>query len=105
MSNVDQIIIAKCGLVCSSCGAFTRGKCKGCDSQKPMFKNCPVKKCSTEKNYQTCAQCTEYPDLKKCKKLHNFISIIFGFLFRSNRLANLKKIRTQGLDIFKSSHH
>jgi hypothetical protein len=55
-----------------------------------------------EKNYSTCADCEEFEDLKQCKKLNNLISRIIGFIFRSDRIANLYRIRENGLDAFKS---
>jgi hypothetical protein len=102
MNKFDQnVIIAHCGIVCSKCGAFLKGKCKGCHSAKPMFKNCPIKKCNLENELVTCADCQEFQDLKRCKKLNSFISKIFGLLFRSNRIGNLVRIREIGLDAYK----
>ena len=100
--NESEKIIAYCGLVCSECGAYKKQKCQGCHSEKPMFKNCPVKKCALENCFSTCADCVEFEDLKQCKKLNNFISKIIGFIFRSDRIGNLNKIREDGLDVFKS---
>jgi hypothetical protein len=96
----SEVIVACCGLVCSKCGAFTKGKCTGCHGEKPMFKSCPVKKCVKEHDWQTCGQCSTVSDFKKCKKLYNPISRLFGFIFRSNRLGNLEAIRHDGLDEF-----
>ena len=66
-----------------------------------MYKNCPVKKCNIERGYSTCAECAEYEDLRKCKNLNNWISKIFGFIFRTNKLRNLERIRKIGLEKFK----
>jgi hypothetical protein len=102
MNPSDQnIIIAHCGIVCSKCGAFTKGKCKGCHGEKPMFKNCPIKKCNLGNNLATCADCQEFQDLKECKKLNSFISKIFGLIFRTNRIGNLVHIREIGLETYK----
>lgn len=38
-----EFILAYCGLVCSECGAYTKGRCKGCHSDKPMNKGCKVR--------------------------------------------------------------
>ena len=100
--NGNGKIIAYCGLVCSNCGAYKKKKCQGCHSEKPMFKNCPVKKCAIEYNFSTCAECVEFKDLKQCKKLNSFVSKIFGLIFRSDRIGNLNKIREKGLDAFKA---
>lgn len=95
--------LACCGLICSQCGAFTRGRCKGCHSPKPMHSRCLVKKCVIEKGYQSCADCSDFTDLRNCKKLNNFVSMLFGFIFRSNRIANLLEIRRSGLEKFRIS--
>jgi len=99
MTECD-LIVAHCGLVCSDCGAFEKEKCQGCHSDKPMCYNCKVKKCNLEHGYTTCADCTEFEDLTKCKKLNSFVSKIFKLIFRSNRLGNLNSIRQKGLDTF-----
>jgi hypothetical protein len=100
--NTGESIIACCGLVCSECGAYIKQKCPGCHSDKPMFRNCPVKKCVIERSYVTCADCTEYTDLKLCKKLNSFVSKIFGWIFKSDRIGNCNKIRANGMEEFKA---
>ena len=105
MSGTEQnVIVAHCGLVCSECGAFKKGKCKGCYGGKPMFANCPIKKCCLDTHRATCADCTEFKDLKDCTKLNNLISKFFGMMFRTNRLENLHAIRDAGLDQFKAKY-
>jgi hypothetical protein len=101
MQTGNELIVAYCGLVCTDCGAYKRQKCKGCFGDKPMFHNCPVKRCAGERRYTTCADCVEFDDLKKCGKLNNFISKIFGFVFRKNRIGNLDRIREVGLERFR----
>ena len=100
-SDIQDVIIAHCGIVCSKCGSFRRGKCKGCNSEKPMFRNCPIKKCNLAAKLATCADCKDFQNLKACKKLNNIISKIFGLIFRSNRIGNLVDIREVGLETFK----
>ncbi|MBN1256790.1 MAG: DUF3795 domain-containing protein [Planctomycetes bacterium] len=97
-----EVIVAFCGLACSQCGAYRKGKCEGCFSEKPMYRRCPIKKCNLENNYESCADCTSFEDFRHCKKLNNIISKIFGFIFRSNRIANLEEIRRIGLEKFKT---
>ena len=99
---VTEVIVARCGLVCSNCGAFRCGKCGGCHCDKPMFARCPVKACAIEKGCTTCAACESYPDLKACRKLNSFIARIFGFIFRSDRIGSLYHIREIGLEAFKT---
>ena len=101
MSESDQqFVLAHCGLVCSSCGMFVKGKCGGCHSEKPMFARCPVKACCLEREIPTCAECADFEDLKQCRKLNNPIAKIFAFIFRSNRIGNLTRIREVGVEQF-----
>ena len=95
------VVLACCGLVCSECGAITKGKCQGCHSEKPMSLHCKVKPCVKERNWATCAECGDFTNLKDCKKLNNFISKIFAFIFRSDRIGNLNCIREVGLEKFQ----
>ena len=76
----------------------------GCNSEKPMFKGCPVKKCTIENKLATCAECAEYSDLRKCPKLNNFISKIVGVITKSDRIGKLNRIREIGLDKFKTEN-
>lgn len=94
--------LAYCGLVCSQCGAFTRGRCKGCHSPKPMHTRCLVKKCAMEKTIASCAECKEFANLRDCKKLNNMVSKFFGLVFRSDRIGNLEKIKKSGLAAFEA---
>ena len=95
-------VIGACGLVCSNCGALRHGRCGGCHSEKPMFSCCPVKACTIEKGYATCADCTAFPDLKQCRKLNSFVPRLFSLIFRTDRKANLYRIRDVGLDVFRA---
>ncbi|HBU69740.1 MAG TPA: hypothetical protein DEE98_05090 [Elusimicrobia bacterium] len=99
-----EIVVARCGLICSKCGAYLKKKCQGCHSDKPMFKGCPVKKCAIEKNILTCADCKDFSDLKECRKLNNMISKIISLFTKSNRVGSLCRIREIGLDKFKSEN-
>lgn len=96
-----EFILAYCGLVCSNCGAYKKGRCHSCHSEKPMYRNCPVKKCALERGYITCADCADFENLKDCKKLNNFISKIFDLIFRTDRIGNLDRIREVGVEQFQ----
>ena len=100
----DEMILAYCGLVCNDCGAFKKQKCEGCHSERPLNKGCKVKPCAVDKGIITCADCDEFEDLAKCKKLNNFISKIFKLIFKTDRLGNLQRIRQNGLEQFKAAH-
>ena len=78
---MSDFLVAYCGLACNNCGMFIKGKCAGCHSPKPMNRNCKMKACAQEKGYQTCADCTEFNNLRDCKKLNNFVANFFGFIF------------------------
>ena len=99
--NTKEFILGYCGLVCSQCGMYLKNKCKGCHSDKPMHRHCKVKACAQKRNFGSCAECRDFPDLKRCKKLNNFVSKIFALIFRSDRIGNLNRIRENGLDAFK----
>ncbi len=96
-----EFILAYCGLVCSQCGMYKKQRCGGCFSDKPMAMGCKVKPCAQEAGYGTCAECKEFENLRECKKLNNFISKIFAFIFRSNRIGNLERIREVGVEKFE----
>jgi hypothetical protein len=95
-----SFIVAYCGLACSNCGMYLKGRCAGCHSDKPMNRNCDMKACAIERSYTTCADCVEFRDLRKCRKLNNLIANFFGFIFRTDRIGNLNRIRESGIEIF-----
>ena len=99
--NTQEVIIAYCGLVCSNCGMYLKGKCLGCHSDRPMNRNCKIKACAIDRGYATCAECNEFQNLKKCGKLYNLISRFFSFIFHTDRIGNLNRIREIGLREFK----
>ena len=99
--NTDTFVLAHCGLVCSKCGMYVKGKCQGCHGEKPMNVGCKVKGCCRDRQLDTCAGCEEFADLKACRKLNNWISKIFAFIFRSNRIGNLYRIREVGAEEFQ----
>lgn len=101
MSNV---IIANCGLVCSDCGMYSKGKCSGCFGGKPMNSNCKIKRCAQDKAYLSCADCQQFSELKQCGKLNNLIGKFFGFIFGTNKIENLRRIREIGYERFKEEN-
>ncbi len=93
-------MIASCGLVCSQCGRFLKGRCLGCAGPAPAFASCPTRRCVRERGLQTCAGCAEHAQLRECRKLNNLISRIFGFVFGTDRMGNLERIRRDGMERF-----
>ena len=80
---------------------YKKGKCQGCHSDKPMNRNCKMKACAMGHEYTTCAECIEFQNLKECKKLYNIVSRSFGFIFHTDRIGNLDRIREVGIEKFK----
>ena len=65
--------VAPCGLFCSNCRKFTRGRCKGCQVE-PAFACCPVRGCCIERKIVTCAECPDFKsprDYKECPKINH----------------------------------
>ncbi len=92
-SDVKQI--AACGLYCAACGAHRKGRCPGCAGNvKATW--CKVRSCCVGKSIGSCAECAEYPEPRDCRKFHNPISRLFGFIFRSDRRACVLRLREVG---------
>jgi hypothetical protein len=95
--KADKKLIAYCGLYCGACGAYLKGRCLGCH-ENVRVGWCKVRSCCQELKYSSCADCKTFPDPKKCKKFHNFISKTIGLFLNSNRAACIGKIRELGSD-------
>jgi hypothetical protein len=94
--------IAACGLFCSNCGKYKSDRCKGCQTE-PGFSRCPVRACVVEKGITSCADCADFAaprDYRECPKLNNFMSKIFSFVFRSDRVGALTLLRDEGEDAY-----
>jgi hypothetical protein len=92
----DPGLVAHCGLYCGACGAYRKGRCPGCrENAKATW--CKVRSCCQEREFDTCADCGEFPDPQDCAKYNNLIARIFGFVFRSDRAACIRQIREIGL--------
>jgi hypothetical protein len=88
---VDETLVAYCGLYCAACGAHAKGRCPGCQgNEKATW--CKIRTCCQESGYATCADCVTYADPRECRKFHNLMSRIFGFIFRSDRRACIQRI-------------
>jgi hypothetical protein len=95
----DSNMVAFCGLYCGACRRYLTDKCPGC-RENERARWCKVRSCCIEKEFSTCADCKEYSQPNDCKYFHNFISMIFGFIFRSNRSACIQKINEIGLQAY-----
>lgn len=89
-------LVAYCGLYCGACKRYLKGKCPGChDNVKASW--CGIRKCCIELGYMSCADCADFADPSDCKEFNNFISKIFGLIFRSDRSACISQIKDLGL--------
>ena len=79
--------IAACGLFCTNCGKFKRGRCQGCQ-EVPGFQRCSIRKCVIEKGITICAECDEFASPRsyaECKKINNLIAKIFALILSPDR--------------------
>ena len=91
--------VAACGLYCGACRKFKKGKCAGCrGNEKASW--CNIRKCCIERNYTSCADCTEFAHLKDCKKFNNFMGKVIGVIVNSDRFACIYRIREIGHESF-----
>ncbi len=95
--KVDAELVAYCGLYCGACKSYLSEKCKGChENSKATW--CKVRSCCTGKQIESCAECAEFPDPRACEKFNNFMSKLFGLVFKSDRAACIAQIRQLGLE-------
>ncbi len=93
----DSALVAYCGLYCGACKRYLGNKCPGCrENQKASW--CKVRTCGIENGYGSCADCMDVEDPMTCRKFNNFVSKIFGFIFRSDRAACIHQILEVGLE-------
>lgn len=93
----DAGLVAFCGLYCGACGGHLKGRCPAChENAKATW--CKIRTCCLENEYSSCAACTEFDDPNDCKKFHNIISRVIGFLLRSDRRACVSQIRELGIE-------
>jgi hypothetical protein len=89
---VNPNLLSPCGLYCGVCGIYASHRdqnmklkeklaaaygvsaqeirCQGCLSNEPFMycRLCPIKSCTTEKGYDGCHQCAEFP----CQRVSEF---------------------------------
>ena len=105
----DKGMVAACGLYCGACKVFLKDSCPGCNeddakkhSMSGWHKRCPVRSCCRADGVSSCAGCQKHSDPKACSKFNSFIAKIFGFIFRSDRAACVRRIREIGPEAFAS---
>lgn len=90
--------VGSCGLFCTNCGKFKRGRCYGCQLQ-PGFGRCPVRLCCVERKITTCAECADFQspcNYRECPKLNNFIARTISLFTDAERPAALALLRDRG---------
>lgn len=93
--TADTNLIARCGLFCGACKRYLKERCPGCEkNEKATW--CGIRKCCAENSYASCADCKKFDDVIKCPDFNNFMSKLFGFIFRSDRRACVDYIKTHG---------
>ena len=92
----DPALVAACGVYCGECPKYKQGKCAGCASNDKATW-CKVRTCCQANGYATCAACTQFADVRECGKFNNFFARLFGFFHRSDRPANIVRIREIGV--------
>ncbi|MEG1555465.1 MAG: DUF3795 domain-containing protein [Bacteroidales bacterium] len=100
---IENFNVAFCGLCCSECGSFKKGKCAGCHANEKASW-CEIRKCCQENSYLTCADCRIIP-LKECKKYHNFFAKLIGWVSRTDRSKCIDRIKEIGSEAFAKEMH
>ena len=97
--------IAACGLFCTNCGAFRKGRCQGCQI-RPRFSSCRTRACCEGRGITTCAECGDFAaprDFRECPKVYNWIARIVAAISRSDRTGALVLLRDRGREVFLAS--
>jgi hypothetical protein len=93
----DPNLVAYCGLYCGACRAYLKGRCPGCHENRRAGW-CKVRACCQRNRYASCADCTPFTDPSQCRLFNNPVARLFGLVFRSDRAACVRQIRTLGLE-------
>ena len=92
----DAQLVACCGLYCGACGSYLKNRCQGCRGNlKASW--CKVRTCCMTEGYATCADCKQHDDPAACGMINNIIARLFGLLFRSDRAACIRQIKSLGV--------
>lgn len=101
-SNVE--LVSFCGLYCGACNKYKNGKCPACH-QNEKASWCSVRNCCLQNAYNSCADCKEFLNPMDCGKYNNFMSKLFGLIFKSDRNAGINLIREKGIENFALFMH
>lgn len=99
--EINKELVSYCGLYCGACKKYVNKECNGCKSESKVTpKWCKVKPCNEEKEITSCAECTEFSDVKKCKKLYP-LSYKFGeVIAQMSRKDGIEMIKNKGYEEF-----
>ena len=95
----DPALVGACGLFCGACRSYRKGRCPGC-RQNAKASWCKVRSCCLRQGFATCADCPDHPDPRTCVLFQNAVARLFGWVFRSDRAACIRRIRQVGRDAF-----
>lgn len=103
MSEINLDGIGPCGVVCFACPSYVKGTCMGCRSNKKQKRTsklgCKIRKCClTEKQFQLCSECEEFP----CKFVNKkVLTTHIGekkFAYRHEIAENLQILQEFGIE-------
>ncbi len=95
----DPRLVAFCGLYCGACGQYKRGKCPGC-AENVKAGWCKLRTCCQENGYATCAACTQVAEVRDCRKFDTVMARLFALIFRSDRPADIARIKEVGIEAY-----
>jgi len=87
---------APCGIYCKRCPGIKAYKCEGCRVHKGQilkFPACKTYECVSNKGYEFCFECDEFP----CDKLQPLVNFEI-FLPHNSKIYNLLMIQKLGLE-------
>ena len=86
---------APCGIYCKRCPGMKVYNCKGCREQKGQIKDFPIcetYKCVTERGFNFCFECDDFP----CDRLQPIVNFEI-FMPHNSKIYNLLMIKKLGL--------
>jgi hypothetical protein len=98
---IDENLVSPCGFYCGVCKSFLKNKCKGCSTNTSSWaRKCKVRKCCSENDYTTCAECQQYEHVNECKKLNSNFVKFFSVFVGYDRPGGINEIRRMGKSKF-----
>jgi hypothetical protein len=100
--ELNENLVAYCGLYCGACPIYLKGKCKSCKDPNSdvHYKSCKVRPCCTKNEYSTCAECNKYQSIDYCKDYNPLFLRFSQFLTQTSRKKGIEKIKNDGAKAF-----